>query len=261
MWIVSADLGKFAYHADIRELADGSYMNDFSRKSLSSQLYDVLARNILSGTWKPGTAIANEIDLARSYGVSVGTMRKALSRLDQDGLIHRRQGRGSFVSDPTSSELRETFENLYHVSGKRLDLNVVQVSCMLGAATADQRHHLRLSEEIDVAVCGQILRDRDKPVIYREAHIPGTLFSESDWLPTWDVFSASRLRGYRVSAGVERMVLTRPDKRVAAALDIDETATLAMFDRVVTSIEGKPLEWLVYWSGLPQMLYVVQVGR
>ena len=61
-------------------------------------------------TLAPGARLPNEIELAEATGVSRGTIRAALSLLEQQGLIWRRQGMGSFVSE------RPILEN-------RLDIN------------------------------------------------------------------------------------------------------------------------------------------
>jgi GntR family transcriptional regulator len=61
------------------------------------QLRDALATRMVRGEWKVGTAIPSEGDLARECGVSKGTMRKALDLLEGEGLLIRRQGRGTFV--------------------------------------------------------------------------------------------------------------------------------------------------------------------
>jgi GntR family transcriptional regulator len=61
------------------------------------QLRDALAARMVRGEWKVGTAIPSEDDLAREFGVSKGTMRKALDLLEGESLLIRRQGRGTFV--------------------------------------------------------------------------------------------------------------------------------------------------------------------
>ena len=55
-------------------LSAGRFLN----RPLYLQLRDALAERIAGGDWKPGNAIPNESDLAREFGVSTGTMRKAL---------------------------------------------------------------------------------------------------------------------------------------------------------------------------------------
>jgi GntR family transcriptional regulator len=57
---------------------------------------DLRAR-ILRGQWAPGQALAAETELARSYGVALGTMRQAIALLVDQGLLERRHGKGTFV--------------------------------------------------------------------------------------------------------------------------------------------------------------------
>lgn len=65
---------------------------------------------ILSGKLSSGDRLPNELELSEAMGVSRGTLRSALSILQQKGLVWRRQGVGSFVSE------RPILEN-------RLDIN------------------------------------------------------------------------------------------------------------------------------------------
>ena len=83
----------------------GIGMPAFSGRPLYLQLCDVMADRIATRAWKPGSPLPNEGDLAREFGVSPGTVRKALERLEQVRLITRGQGRGSVVCDLTSGEL------------------------------------------------------------------------------------------------------------------------------------------------------------
>jgi GntR family transcriptional regulator len=54
----------------------------------------------------PGARLPNEVELAEAMGVSRGTMRTALNILQEQGLIWRRQGIGSFVSEQPVLEQR-----------------------------------------------------------------------------------------------------------------------------------------------------------
>lgn len=84
--------------------------NALNKPQLAGPLYfqiqQLLRARILAGEWVNDQPLPNETDLARSYGVSVGTMRKALELLTQAKLIVRRQGLGTFVHErrnvPTS---------------------------------------------------------------------------------------------------------------------------------------------------------------
>lgn len=67
------------------------------RLPLYQRLSDAFTARIARGEWRPGAAIPPEADLASEYGVALGTVRKAIEGLVQQGLIDRRQGRGTFV--------------------------------------------------------------------------------------------------------------------------------------------------------------------
>src|SRR5262245_50810624 len=89
----------------------------FSTKPLYIQVRDVLTERIATGEWKPSAAIPNEGDLAREFGVSSGTMRKALDMLEDEKLLTRRQGRGTFVNDQTLGDLAVRYSNIRTPAG------------------------------------------------------------------------------------------------------------------------------------------------
>lgn len=60
---------------------------------LASEFWDKIA----SGAWPAGTRLPTVADLAKQYGVAAVTIRGALGLLVAQGLIHSRQGRGTFV--------------------------------------------------------------------------------------------------------------------------------------------------------------------
>ena len=71
-------------------------------------LADVLRQRIVRGEWQPGTALPAEQVLAHDHSVALGTIRRALQLLTEQGLIERVHGRGTFVRSgiPGASMLR-----------------------------------------------------------------------------------------------------------------------------------------------------------
>ncbi|WP_192900452.1 GntR family transcriptional regulator [Roseitalea porphyridii] len=61
------------------------------------QISELLAREIAAGIWPDGARLPTEVELARSLGVAVGTLRKALADLEGRGLLERIQGSGTYV--------------------------------------------------------------------------------------------------------------------------------------------------------------------
>ena len=72
-----------------------------SNSPLYQQIYQLLRNKILGGYWRPNEMLPSEAELTEQYQVSRATVRQALDELANDGLIYRKQGRGTFVSPPT----------------------------------------------------------------------------------------------------------------------------------------------------------------
>ncbi|WP_370262265.1 GntR family transcriptional regulator [Limnobacter sp.] len=63
------------------------------------QILDVLTREISQQVWKVGEALPNEKKLSERFGVSIGTVRRAVESLEKAGFVSKMQGLGTFVKD------------------------------------------------------------------------------------------------------------------------------------------------------------------
>lgn len=64
-----------------------------------AQVRQMLMAAIEAGHWKQGERLPNENMLTRMTPFSLGTVQRALRDLVQDGVVERRQGAGSFVTE------------------------------------------------------------------------------------------------------------------------------------------------------------------
>ncbi|MGV8845747.1 GntR family transcriptional regulator [Tessaracoccus sp.] len=64
------------------------------------QLYEALRSQLGTAEFPSGSKLATERTIAESFGISRQTVRQAFSRLEREGLIFRRQGDGTYVSEP-----------------------------------------------------------------------------------------------------------------------------------------------------------------
>jgi len=62
-----------------------------------AQVVDALRREIEQGVLQPGAKLPTHQQLVSQYGVSVGTVKRALGELQGAGLVVSRQGQGAFV--------------------------------------------------------------------------------------------------------------------------------------------------------------------
>ena len=69
-----------------------------------------LKERILRGDYRDGKRLPAERQLAAEHGVSRGTVREALRLLEQDALLSRRRGSGSYVTYPAADESAERYD-------------------------------------------------------------------------------------------------------------------------------------------------------
>src|SRR5579871_6956120 len=75
-------------------------------KSLSSEVVDRLAEQIMSGQLPVGAKLPSEQEMMRGMGVSRTVVREAVAALRARGLVITRQGAGAFVDRDRSEERR-----------------------------------------------------------------------------------------------------------------------------------------------------------
>jgi len=66
-------------------------------QSRYAALAAALKARVVAGEWPPGSALPAEQTLAAEHGVALGTLRRALELMAEQGLIERIHGRGTFV--------------------------------------------------------------------------------------------------------------------------------------------------------------------
>jgi DNA-binding FadR family transcriptional regulator len=71
-----------------------------TRQRISDQVFESLARSILTGELKPNGPLPTQRELARSFGSSALVVRQAIHRLEDLGLVRVRQGSTTVVLDP-----------------------------------------------------------------------------------------------------------------------------------------------------------------
>ncbi len=88
---------------------------------LYHQLTEKLKESIENEEWIPNSLIPSEAQLCEKYKVSRGTVRQALSQLVREGLLYRKQGKGTFVAEPKVIQQLNVFHSVAQdIKGKGL---------------------------------------------------------------------------------------------------------------------------------------------
>ena len=75
------------------------------RKTLTEVAQQELRQAITGGTFRPGSQLPTEAELCEMLGVSRTVVREALRVLEDDGLVARRHGVGTFVRNHPFSKI------------------------------------------------------------------------------------------------------------------------------------------------------------
>ena len=141
---------------------------------LKTRLHRELKERIASGAYTPGGQFPSEAELVEQFGVSRSTVRSALSALEAEGIIIRRWGVGTFVSDrqrianPITEAL--DFRDLIASSGFAPAVTVGRAGAI--AAGADDSAALAVPQGSPLLRVEKIFMADEHPVIYVVNRIP-----------------------------------------------------------------------------------------
>lgn len=146
---------------------------------LYKEVKEKIIQALASGEWKPGMKLPVEHSLAQRYQVGIATVRAAVSELEMAGILSRKQGKGTFVSEHTHQGRLYRFFNLVRIDGTRQTPQREFVSLARDIATPDETERLRLSR---YGKGGDVYRLRvtfslqDKTVGVSDITVPAGLF-------------------------------------------------------------------------------------
>ncbi|MFA5899354.1 MAG: GntR family transcriptional regulator [Hyphomicrobium sp.] len=234
----------------------------FSTKPLYLQVKEMLIQRIAAGAWKPGAAIPNEIELSRELGISVGTVRKALDEMESERLISRRQGRGTFVIDQTSTEHAVRFSNIRDPNGVRIGGDIVSCTVVAAVANDTEARHLQLRHGDPIFRIHRVRAHNGLPLMVEEsiipqAHFPG-LERVDDVSPS--IVVLAHHYGVLLGKAEERIGVSAAKGEVAELLGVEEGTPLLTLDCVVRAIDGRPIEWRLANCNLRENHYLAEMS-
>ena len=211
------------------------------------QLRDDLVRRIAAGEWAPGSAIHTEAELSTAYGVSTGTLRKAIDLLVAEGVLTRSQGKGTFVRRPRFDSSLFRFFRFKSAKGEAV-LPTAQILQRAVDAPGDAvREALQLGPRSKVIHLERLRLVDGKPVLSEDIWVPRDGFETLVSLATADFGDLlyplyERLCKQVVATARETLRVERADKSVARKLGLALGSPLIQVRRVALNFAGKPVE-------------------
>ena len=216
---------------------------------LYHQIQTVLRKKIVSGELPPLAPLPSEEALAKEYGVSRITVRQALSKLEQDALIIRHRGKGTFVSEKARfvepQRLTGFMEDLISMGVKTktkvLDMAMVE-------APDPIRDRMQLDPPGQQLMRAKKVREIDgKPFSYVINYFPhdiGCKIKKKDLLAKPALTILEEDLGVQIAEALQTVEATIADAEVARLLDVQVGEPLLKAERIVFDIRKRPVEYV-----------------
>jgi GntR family transcriptional regulator len=218
---------------------------------LYEQLADGLRQQIASGKLKPGALLAPESALVAKHQVSRVTARKALDLLVDEGLIVRRQGKGTFIAPPKIQQDLQTLRGFAEVMAERGRDQVMQV-IEFGFVNADAQ----VARALRVPQGERVLRIkrrhllRDDPIAFALIYVPAALgatftLDQVAATPIYTLLTQNARVEIKRATQIVRAIAA--DAPIAKLLALAKAAPVMMVERVTYSTQEKPVEFILFY--------------
>lgn len=218
-----------------------------NEKPLYLQLAEAIKQKISSNTWKIGMMIPSENELSREFVISVGTVKKSLGILVQEGVLFRRQGKGTFVATPDFSKSFSRFFRYGQkgdVTGEAPGSVINDMSVIIPPAPIAEV--LQLETNAEVLRIKRVRTLQEIPFSVEELYLPYVRFKGIEEVSLEDKLLYPIYNEQFATPIIWADEYLQPDvadQDTASALGIDVGAPVMCVERLAHTYEDIPVEW------------------
>lgn len=229
------------------------------------QLMEELETSIRNGVYKPGDKIMTEAEMAKEYGVSLITVRKAVGSLMEKGLVVRKQGKGTFVTKPKYSrnmKKLQSFTEMCEQMGVKPGAQVLENRLIM----ADKKVADRLGIEpgSNVVYISRLRLADGEPVQVEKSYFPlKYAFLLEEDLNNGSMFECLKEKAGAKVASSEKMIeLCRATAEEVALMDVKKGDYLLFVKSTAYDENGEPMyAGIQLINGDRFSLYVYESGK
>ncbi|MCI0478421.1 MAG: GntR family transcriptional regulator, partial [Anaerolineales bacterium] len=218
---------------------------------LYQQVATTLRRQIETGKLKPGTMVLPESALTKQFRVSRITARQALDLLTAEGLIVRKQGKGTFVCLPKVRQDLRSLEGFAELMAARGTEQAMQVLAFNNVpAEQPVARALKLSPGDRVLQIKRRHSLRGNPNAYAIIYLPHSLgqsltLKQVSTTPIYTLLT--RNARVEINRATQIVRALGADQDVATILKLPRGAPVMMIERVTYSSADKPVEYILFF--------------
>lgn len=223
-----------------------------SNVALHVQLADILREKIYNHEWNVNVRIPSEHELMQRFGISRGTVRRALKSLVEEGLLVQQHGRGTFVAEPGISHpagVRPiSFAESLHRQGKSFVTRVVDKRVV--PAPADVAYELDVKPATSVMFMRRVRLVDGEPIMCQESwsnlfECPGLDVMDFEKESLFDAVQQCSHR--KIKYSVMRYQARVAGREHGELLGCDESAAVLLLEQTIRLEDGAAIEWSNTW--------------
>ncbi len=150
-------------------------------RAIYLQLLDIITQQITAKKLEPGDMLPSENEFCEAYHISRTTVRQALRELEEQGLITRKRGLGTYV---TEQKVSRHLGNLYSFSDDMKKLGMTPSSKILSYRLVDKADCLLPMQRFDSDRLIEVVRLRladERPMLIERTCLPVNLCPDLSW--------------------------------------------------------------------------------
>ena len=217
------------------------------RKTLTEVAEQSLRQAIAQGTFRPGSQLPTEAELCQMLGVSRTVVREALRMLEDDGLVARRHGVGTFVRDhPILKNLNFNFGITEMIESAGLISATSYLAIQSETADQEKAEQLRVDLGAPLVTVERVRTADGRPVVYSLDTLPESLLRRAEFDPqlllTQSIYNILQTSlGQIIEYGIARLLpVTAPDY-VGEKLSLPHNALTLYIVQTDYSPDDQPL--------------------
>lgn len=194
-----------------------------------------------------GSSMPTERELGQRFGVSRGTVRHALDRLEAEQLIYRYQGKGTFVAKPKIDQVLELASHTASIRARGMEPSSRLVGVSRTVATLTVAEMIGAAEGSPVLQLERVRLANSEPLAMELLYLDAARFGELEALlgSSQSLYALLRDRyGIELAWGEETIEARVATEREADLLGIALGSPVLLLCRQSFDAEGRPVEYV-----------------
>jgi GntR family transcriptional regulator len=216
----------------------------------------------MAGEWSAGDSLPNEFALAAEYRVSVGTVRRAVEGLEKEGILVRKQGRGTFVAGSGRRPLQDKFTALRKIGGERGAVSYHLESLRRRTLNAKEASVLGCAVETAALEIVQSVTIEDRVVGVESSVVSGDVFPRLETQLTYGqhLYSVFNLYGVLVTRTSDLLSIVEANENLCRLTNVPIHQPLLRVERTASSHSDVPIEYRISHYDPVRVAYATTVS-